>query len=89
MPARTIAIGDIHGFAAPLDALLEAVEPTVDDTIVILGDFIDRGPDTRKVIDRLIDLAGSCQLVPIIPVARLVEFRWRGNARVLWRLLSY
>jgi serine/threonine protein phosphatase 1 len=41
---RTIAIGDIHGCAAALAALLEAVRPGPDDTLVTLGDYIDRAP---------------------------------------------
>jgi len=62
---RTIAIGDIHGYLAALDALLDAIEPRPDDTIIPLGDFIDRGPDSRGVIDRLIALSRQCRLVPI------------------------
>lgn len=66
MTARTIAIGDIHGCAAALVALLDEIRPTVDDTIVTLGDYIDRGPESRRVIELLIDLAGRCQLVPLL-----------------------
>ena len=66
MPTRTIAIGDIHGCSAALDAILEAIRPRPDDTIITLGDYIDRGPDSRGVIDRLIDLAHRCHLVPLL-----------------------
>ena len=65
-PPRTIAVGDIHGCSAALDALLDAVRPRPEDTIVTLGDYIDRGPDTWGVIGRLIDLGGRCHLVPIL-----------------------
>jgi serine/threonine protein phosphatase 1 len=34
--------------------------------VIPLGDFIDRGPDSRQVIDMLIDLGGRCQLAPLI-----------------------
>jgi len=64
--ARTIAIGDIHGYLAALDGLLEAIRPRAEDTVVALGDFIDRGPDSRGVIDRLIELDRTCRLVPIL-----------------------
>ena len=47
MPGRTIAIGDIHGCSAALRAIVEAIQPTADDTIVTLGDYVDRGPDSR------------------------------------------
>ncbi len=50
MPTRTIAIGDIHGCSAALDA----IRPRPEDTIVTLGDSINRGPDSRGVLDRLI-----------------------------------
>jgi len=66
MPGRTIAIGDIHGCSIALGALLDAVCPNPEDTVVALGDFIDRGPDSRNVLDRLIDLADHCQLIPLL-----------------------
>jgi serine/threonine protein phosphatase 1 len=63
---RTIAIGDIHGCLAALDTLLAAIELCPDDTLVLLGDYIDRGPDTRGVIERLLGLRRHCQLVPLM-----------------------
>ncbi len=63
---RTIAIGDIHGCVHALDAVLEAICPTQNDTIVVLGDVVDQGRCTRDVIDRLIDLSGKCQLICIL-----------------------
>jgi hypothetical protein len=56
MNPRTIAIGDIHGCSAALDALVEAIRPRPEDCIVTLGDYINRGPDSRGVIERLIEL---------------------------------
>jgi calcineurin-like phosphoesterase family protein len=66
MKSRTIAIGDIHGCSAALDALLEAVRPRPEDVIVTLGDYINRGPDSRGVVDRLIKLTRRCHLVPLL-----------------------
>jgi serine/threonine protein phosphatase 1 len=66
MPRRTIAIGDIHGCPAALNALLDAIRPRPDDLIVTLGDYINRGPDSRGVLDRLISLGRRCRLVPIL-----------------------
>jgi serine/threonine protein phosphatase 1 len=66
MKPRTIAIGDIHGCSAALDALLEAIRPRLDDTIVALGDYINRGPDSKGVIERLIKLSHQCRLVPLL-----------------------
>jgi serine/threonine protein phosphatase 1 len=52
----TIAIGDIHGNLAALDDLLGQIrgELTVGDTLVFLGDYIDRGPDTKGCIDAVL-----------------------------------
>ncbi len=63
---RTIAIGDIHGCLAALDAILRAVGPRPEDQIVTLGDYIDRGPDSRGVLQRLIELSRQCRLAPIL-----------------------
>ena len=65
-PARTIAIGDIHGCATALAALIEAVAPTNRDTLVPLGDYVDRGPDSRGALDQLVALARRCTLVPLL-----------------------
>ncbi len=66
MNSRTIAIGDIHGCSAALDALIEAIHPRPEDTIVTMGDYINRGPDTPGVIERLIELKDRCRLVPLL-----------------------
>jgi len=63
---RTIAVGDIHGCSAALGALLEAIRPRPEDCIVTLGDYINRGPDSKGVIERLIDLRHRCRLVPLL-----------------------
>lgn len=65
-PGRTIAIGDIHGCSLALDALIAAIAPGPADTLVPLGDYIDRGPDSRGVVDRLLALDGRCRLIPIL-----------------------
>ena len=58
-----IIIGDIHGCRRQLEALLALVEPSADQTIVTLGDYIDRGPDTKGVIDCLIELKRTHNLI--------------------------
>jgi serine/threonine protein phosphatase 1 len=63
---RTIAIGDIHGCAAALRNLIEALEPGPEDVVVTLGDVIDWGPDSRGVIELLIDLSRRCRLIPLL-----------------------
>jgi serine/threonine protein phosphatase 1 len=62
---RIIAIGDIHGCSKALAALLDAIQPGPEDTLVLLGDYIDRGPDSKGVLEQLIRLQGRCTLVPL------------------------
>lgn len=66
MPARTIAIGDIHGCNRALVELLRAISPQSDDMIIALGDYVDRGPESPAVIDTLIQQSSQCHLVPLM-----------------------
>ncbi|HUY34614.1 MAG TPA: metallophosphoesterase family protein [Pirellulales bacterium] len=66
MPARTIAIGDIHGCSTAFRKLVEAVELRPDDTLVTLGDYVDRGLDSRGVLEFLIELTNRCRLIPLL-----------------------
>ena len=63
MSNRLFAIGDIHGCNIALRALIETIVPGPDDTIVVLGDVIDWGPDSRDCVQQLIDLSGRCQFI--------------------------
>lgn len=66
MRSRIIAIGDIHGHSAALKSILDLASPRQEDTVVFLGDYIDRGPDSRGVIEQVIDLADHCQVVSLL-----------------------
>ena len=66
MPGRVIAIGDIHGCARALRKLVELIGPQPDDTLVPLGDSVDRGSDSRQVIEELMRLREVCRLVPLL-----------------------
>jgi serine/threonine protein phosphatase 1 len=63
--ARTIAIGDVHGCSAELAKLIEMLLVTPDDTLVFLGDYIDRGPDSKGVIDLILGLEKRCKVVAL------------------------
>src|SRR5215471_18649741 len=54
----TYAIGDIHGNLGALNNLLAQLvsEITAEDTLVFLGDYIDRGPDSRGCVERILRL---------------------------------
>lgn len=73
MNGRIIAIGDIHGCHQEFAELLERLELARDDRLILLGDLVNRGPDSCKVIDlarqhRAISLLGNHEL-------RLLSYR--------------
>jgi serine/threonine protein phosphatase 1 len=58
---RVYAVGDIHGCSDLLDALTAAIRAdeagaTLRSQLIFLGDYVDRGPDSKGVLDRLIAL---------------------------------
>jgi serine/threonine protein phosphatase 1 len=72
-------IGDIHGCADELQYLIQALPLARGDRLVFLGDYIDRGPDSRGVVSFLIALQNS---------HREIEFVFlKGNHEDM--LLSY
>ncbi|OGU17767.1 MAG: serine/threonine protein phosphatase [Geobacteraceae bacterium GWC2_53_11] len=57
MSLRTFVIGDIHGCADTLRRLVEEkLQPSPADRIYLLGDLIDRGPDSKGVLDFIFEL---------------------------------
>lgn len=70
--SRLLAIGDVHGCATALDALINEVQIHDDDVLVMMGDYVDRGPDSRSVIDWMIRFGESHELIPL-----------RGNHEVM------
>ena len=62
---RVYAVGDIHGRLDLLDEVMEMIEidgaarSAAPTTIVFLGDLVDRGPDSRGVVERLRTLAAD------------------------------
>ncbi|HIK28684.1 MAG: metallophosphoesterase [Oscillatoriaceae bacterium SKW80] len=60
--SRRIFIGDVHGYYDGLMILLEASAPNSDDHIYFLGDLIDRGPESAKVVEFVQQSSYSCLL---------------------------
>ncbi len=76
MPGRTFVVGDIHGDLAALRSLMAKLPaPELDDTLVFLGDYLDRGPDSAGVIAAVRNLQAHapCKVVAL-----------RGNHEDAW-----
>ena len=69
---RIYAIGDVHGCLAEFDALLDLIRrddsqrPPAHSVLVLLGDLVDRGPDSAGVMDRVIDLLAGDSDIHVI-----------------------
>lgn len=50
------AIGDIHGCNRSFQALLQKIDLQQDDELVLIGDYMDRGPDSKGVLDTIFAL---------------------------------
>lgn len=60
MNNRIYAIGDIHGCFNSLKELIEnKILLRKEDKLIFLGDYIDRGPDSKKVLDYIIELQNN------------------------------
>lgn len=60
---RKFAIGDIHGCLDKLEDIIKKINPEKDDTLIFLGDYIDRGENPSGVIDYLIKLNSFCKCI--------------------------
>ena len=75
-PRRTLVIGDIHGCMTAFNKLLDFIKLQPDDLLITLGDYIDRGPDSKGVIDRLLQLQKSHNLVSLRGNHELMMLKW-------------
>ena len=65
MSSRELVIGDVHGCIRALKTLLDLAQPTADDTVIFLGDYVDRGPDSCGVIETILELGGHCTVIAL------------------------
>lgn len=86
---RTLAIGDIHGCLHALNALLASVQPQRDDLVITLGDYTDRGPDSRGVIDRLLRLRDECRVISLRGNHDQMLLDARHDSGTLWEWLHF
>jgi predicted phosphodiesterase len=81
MNGRLIAVGDIHGCHNEFEELLHLLEPRLDDKLVLLGDLVNRGPSSTRVID-LAQQAGAVSLMGNHEL-RLIKHRRTGDRKYL------
>ena len=62
---KVYAIGDIHGCNEQLNTLLSTLNIQSDDTLIFLGDTIDRGADSKGVLDNIIYYQSLCHVILI------------------------
>ena len=63
---RLFAIGDIHGCPDELATMLKAIKPREGDTVVFVGDYVDRGPSSRDAVEIVLDLQkGPAEVVTL------------------------
>ncbi|HWO40948.1 MAG TPA: metallophosphoesterase family protein [Candidatus Eisenbacteria bacterium] len=58
-------IGDIHGCVDELVCLIDAVRPAPSDRLIFLGDYVDRGPDSKGVISYILGLKDAFGVRPV------------------------
>lgn len=60
---RKIFIGDIHGMLEELQHLVSEIRPTSDDTLMFVGDLMDKGPDSAQTVKWVRELASTHNVV--------------------------
>ena len=87
MNGKIFAIGDIHGCSAKLSLLLERLPlDPLHDTLVFLGDYLDRGPDVKGVLDQICRLRREgVRVVPLMGNHEflLLEYHKSGDQALL------
>ena len=63
---RYIAITDIHGELGKLESVLSKIETRPDDIFVFMGDYIDRGPDSKGVVEKVIEISKQYETITLI-----------------------
>ena len=56
---RIIAVGDLHGHHEPLKRMLQIIDAGDNDLVIFIGDYIDRGPHSRELVQELIEFKMS------------------------------
>lgn len=82
--SRLLVIGDIHGHQQPLLSLLKWVRIGPGDTVVTLGDYVARGPDSKGVIDTLLQLRKEVNLISLLGNHELMML-WAAQNKAMYQ----
>lgn len=85
---RRFAIGDIHGCLTALQVLDNELAFGDGDTVVTLGDYVDRGPNSRGVIEFLLGLRKRCRLVALRGNHEIMMLQARDDRSLLLNWLA-
>lgn len=83
------AIGDIHGCYAALKAVFKSANIRPGDTVVFLGDYVSRGPDTAKVIRWILKKGSDYQFITLRGNHEVMMLRARKGKKHFKEWLSY
>ncbi|WP_028548843.1 metallophosphoesterase family protein [Paenibacillus sp. UNC451MF] len=63
---RTLVISDIHGCNASFNELLQTIGyNSGQDKLILLGDFVDRGPNSKEVVEQVIEMVEAGQAIAL------------------------
>jgi serine/threonine protein phosphatase 1 len=85
-PPRTLVVGDIHGHLVALEKVVKLAGLRPDDLLITLGDYVDRGPDSKGVLDWLIERDSPGRLIPLLGnhEQMMMDARTDPEMRELW-----
>ncbi|MGB9789817.1 MAG: metallophosphoesterase family protein [Thermotoga caldifontis] len=86
MASSTFVIGDVHGCLDCLTELLSKIPLTRDSRLIFLGDYVDRGPDSKGVVETLLKLSESydCVFIRGNHEQMMLDYVLNGTNLDLW-----
>ena len=86
---RTLAIGDIHGCLKSLQRVADAARIAATDRLVLLGDYVDRGPDSKGVIDWVLERQREMEVISLRGNHEVMMLESRTNLKLARNWASF